>query len=220
MGVGCCHRARPHVQGANLPPRPERGTAPTDSHPSSKKDASKTQVRPSRAGPESIAWKAADLSLDHGSGCSTAHGACPAGRTLPRGRPTAGARQIPPTPSAVVRLDRDSSDGGGCSAKGGITRSVLGTTATKPAPSPSAEHVFAVGPTARLHRTHETKKKKKVPKRSASVGSRTRANCLEGNYPTVGPRKRLSEQRVSSVHVHRAGGGYTFPSEHGKSLRR
>jgi len=25
---------------------------------------------------------------------------------------------------------------------------------------------------------------------------------------------------VSSVHVHRAGGGYTFPSEHGKSLRR
>jgi hypothetical protein len=26
-------------------------------------------------------------------------------------------------------------------------------------------------------------------KKDASVGSRTRANCLEGNYPTVGPRK-------------------------------
>jgi hypothetical protein len=31
----------------------------------------------------------------------------------------------------------------------------------------------------------------KKGKRNASVGSRTRANCLEGNYPTVGPRKLL-----------------------------
>jgi hypothetical protein len=31
--------------------------------------------------------------------------------------------------------------------------------------------------------------KKKNTKTNASVGNRTRANCLEGNYDTISPRK-------------------------------
>jgi hypothetical protein len=41
---------------------------------------------------------------------------------------------------------------------------------------------------------------KKNKKKHASVGSRTRANCLEGNYPTVGPRKQV----MSHLNFYRA----------------